>query len=66
MFKNREFYRRLKSIGSAVDTSYLVYINNEQPATFSSKDDAYQFIRNYRKETSIFKLQLFRIETFSL
>ena len=66
LLERRQYYRRLKSIGTSVDTSYLVYINNDNPVSFPSKDDCYNYIRTYRNETRIFKLQIFRIETYSL
>lgn len=66
MFKRRKLLRKLADVGSSVDVSYMVYINNDEPCVFPSKDDAISYIRQYRLATSIFKLQLFRIEVYSL
>ena len=52
--------------GSIVDTSFLVYINNESPMKFILKDDVIDYLEKYRKGTQIFKLQIFKVETYSL
>lgn len=65
-FFRRRCAKRLAKIGSIVDTSYLVYLNNEDPMTFALRDDAYKYIKNYRDNNAIFKLQIFRIESYSL
>lgn len=65
-FFRRICAKRLANIGSIVDTSYLVYLNNEGPMSFPTKDDAFKYIKNYRDNNVIFKLQIYRIESYSL
>ena len=58
--------KRLASVGSRVDTSFLVYLNNEEPRQFDSRDNAISYVEDYRDNNAIFKLQIFRIESYSL
>lgn len=66
MFHNLRLRKRLQRIGSSVDVSYLLYLNNLEPISFPSQDDCFQYIKNFRNENVIFKLQIYRIETYSL
>lgn len=62
----RKVAKRLAEIGACVDTSYLLYVNNEDPMTFGSYDDILSYLQNFRDNNVISKLQIFRIETYSL
>lgn len=66
MLSKRSIRKKLVSIGSRVDESFCVYVNNDDPKYFSCHDDAISYLQNYRENNVIFKLQLFRIETYSL
>lgn len=65
MFRNK-FKKRLKDNGTLVDCQYLLFVNNQDPMTFPTREAALSYIQKYRKETEIFKLQIFRVETYSL
>lgn len=62
----RKIARKLAKIGSMVDTSYMVYVNNDEPCMFPSQSDALSYIKEYRESNQIFRLQIYRIETYSL
>lgn len=66
MFRNHKLRRRLAKIGSNVDVNYLLYLNNQEPITFPSQEACFKYIQDYRSENVIFKLQIYRIETYSL
>ena len=66
MFKKRKLRKRFEKIGSQVDVAYLLYLNNQEPIHFPSESDAMKYIQDFRQENEIFKLQIFRIETYSL
>lgn len=64
--KNRKLRKRLSEVGSSVSTSYLLYVNNENPMSFDSKHQVFSYLKRFREENVIFKLQIYRIETYSL
>lgn len=66
MLSNWKLRRRLCQIGTSVDVSYLLYLNNQEPIHFPSQNDCFAYIRQFRNENEIFKLQVYRIETYSL
>lgn len=66
MFQNLKLRRRFKKIGSAVITSYVLYVNNEKPMSFDSQRAALEYLKHFREENVIFNLQIYRIETYSL
>ena len=66
MFDGIKLRRRLKRIGSSCDTSYMLYVNNDEPCVFPSRSDVESYLSHYRSENIIFKLQIYRIETYSL
>ena len=66
MFRRLKLKRRLKSLGDLVETQYVVFLNNVDPMYFNSRVELYEFLCSFRKENEIFKLQIFRIETYSL
>lgn len=63
---NLSFRRRLKSTGDLVETQYVVFLNNVDPMYFNSRAELDDYFSNFRKENEIFKLQIFRVETYSL
>ena len=65
-FKKRRLAEKLASVGAHVDTTFLVYINNDEPISFLSRQSALQHIEEYRLTNQIFKLQIYRIESYSL
>lgn len=66
MFRMLKFKRRLRSTGDLVETQYLVFLNNVDPMYFNSRVELDEYLNSFRKENDIFKLQIFRIETYSL
>lgn len=66
MFKNAKYRKRLRQIGSCVDVQFLLYVNNEEPMQFADEKSAIAYLKNFRKENEIFKIQMYRIESYSL
>lgn len=66
MFRKRKIAKKLSELGSRVDLSYMVYVNNDEPVRLSSKDEVQSYISSYRETNTIFKLQIFRCEIYSL
>lgn len=66
LFRKHRLAKRLASVGACVDTSYLLYVNNDEPISFNNLDDCKSYLSDYRKDNSIFRLQIYRIETYSL
>lgn len=66
MLKNRILRRRLRQIGTSVDMSFLLYLNNESPMSFPNEDSLFKYVKEYRENNTIFNLQIYRIETYSL
>lgn len=64
--KNRKLAKRLASIGSSIECSWLVEINNEPSITFDTQDAALDYLKGYREKNVIFSLKMFRVELFSL
>lgn len=58
--------KRLAKIGSCVDTSFMVYVNNEEPISFPTMDNVLSYLKEYRSNNVICRLQIYRIETYSL
>lgn len=66
MFKKRKLLKKLSAIGTHVESTYSCYLNNDEAKYFPSQDDVFSYIKAYRENNVIFKLQIFRIETYSL
>lgn len=66
MFKNLKLRNKLKKVGAMVDTSYLCYVNNDEPRQFETQQDCYNYLKEYRSNNVIFSIKIFRIETYSL
>lgn len=66
IFKRRQIAKRLQAVGSQVDESYMLYVNNVEPITFSTYQDCIDYLQHFRESSEIFKLQIYRIETYSL
>lgn len=64
--RKRKIAKMLQKVGSSVDVSFLVYVNNDEPRKFDSRQSALVFLNDYRKQNTIFNLQIFRIEVYSL
>lgn len=64
--RKRKLLKRLESLGTSVDITFMVYINNNAPQSFSSEKEAFSYINMYRDNNVIFNLGIYRIETFSL
>ena len=64
--KNRKLAKRLAKIGSHVEDTYVVYLNNNEPISFESYYAALSAIKSYRENTEIFSLKIYRVETYSL
>ena len=66
MCRNRKIRKRLNEIGSHVETTFMLYVNNENPMMFDEKRQLVDYLKHFREENEIFKLQIYRIETYSL
>lgn len=66
MFFKRKLAKKLAKIGSCVSTSFVLYVNNEQPISFECKSDLFNYLKEFRSNNLIFKLEIYRIETYSL
>ena len=62
----RKIAKQLASIGSRVDSVFVVYLNNDEPVNFNSRSSALQYVSDYRAENVIFSFKLYRIDTYSL
>lgn len=58
--------QKLAEIGSCVDTSFIVYVNNDEPISFPAKKNLVSYLEEYRTYNVISRLQIYRIETYSL
>lgn len=65
-FKKRKIARKLASIGSHVESTFVVYLNNDEPVSFLCRSSALQYVADYRLINEIFHFQFYRIETYSL
>lgn len=66
MFKWFRINRRLKKEGILVESSYLLYLNNLEPISFENRSDLSAYLKKFRADNEIFKLQIYRIETYSI
>ena len=66
LFFKRKLAKRLASVGATVDTSFLLYVNNEAPISFSTQNDCISYLKSFRENNVISRLQIYRIETYSL
>lgn len=57
---------RLKNDGELVETIFMLYVNNHEPMNFATRSALSQYLTNFRKENEIFKLQIFKVESYSL
>lgn len=64
--KLRKTARQLAEIGSVVDTTFEVYINNDEPRNYPDYESAVAAIKEYRDANVIFSLKVYRINIFSL
>lgn len=64
--RKHKLAKRLADVGCSIDTSYVLYVNNLDPISFPTKDAALKYLSEFRSENVIFKLQIYRIETYSL
>lgn len=58
--------KRLASLGTSVDVTFLCYVNNCDPIRFDRIQDCYDYLKRIRQECEISKLAIYRIETYSL
>lgn len=66
MFKWFRINRRLKKEGTLVESSFILYLNNLDPISFENRVDLSAYLKKYRADNEIFKLQIYRIETYSI
>lgn len=66
MIKWFRINRRLKKEGILVESSYLLYLNNLEPISFENRVDLSAYLKKFRADNEIFKLQIYRIETYSI
>lgn len=66
MFKWFRINRRLKKEGILVESSYILYLNNLDPISFENRADLSAYLKKYRADNEIFKLQIYRVETYSI
>lgn len=62
----RKVSKRLNSDGVKVDTEFLLFINDFDPRSFSNRDELRDYLQRFRNENEINKLQIYRVETYSL
>ena len=65
LFK-RKMSKRLQKVGASVDESYLLYVNNDDPIAFPSRENCISYLAEYREHNVISRIQIYRIETYSL
>ena len=65
-WKNRRLVRKLSSIGSRVDSSFMLYVNSDAPVQFAEKSSLIQYLSDYRCTNTIYKLSIYRVDTYSL
>ena len=63
LFFNRKIAHRLAQVGSSIDTSYLLYVNNEEAISFPSKEDCISYLQQFRENNIISRIQIYRIDT---
>lgn len=66
MFDRIRNRRRLSKIGSCVETSFLLYVNEVEPISFPDRDSVVSYLSRFRETTPIYSLKIYRIETYSL
>lgn len=66
MFRTLKLKRRLKSVGDVIETQFVVFLNNVDPMYFNSRVELENYLCSFREENEIFKLQIYRVETYSL
>lgn len=66
MLRMLKIRRRLKSDGVLVESQFVLFVNNVDPMYFQSRADLDNYLNEFRSHTSIFKLQIFRVDTYSL
>ena len=57
-WKNRRLVRKLSSIGSRVDSSFMLYVNSDAPVQFAEKSSLIQYLSDYRCTNTIYKLSI--------
>lgn len=58
--------RRLNKEGILVENQFVLFVNNVDPIYFNSKKELEEYLSEFRSHTSVFSLQIFKIETYSL
>lgn len=66
MFKWLKLRKRVKKDGVLIETSFALFLNNQDMIQFPSRDALQKYLKEYRTNNEIFKMQLYRIETYSL
>lgn len=66
MFQKRKYLKRLLSLGSNVLVCYRVVLNDDQPIEFADFNEVVSYLSHFRESNVIYKLQLFRVEIYSL
>ena len=64
--KNRKLKKRISKEGTLSECKYMVYLNNDEPRTFDNRSELQSFLEKYRSTNEIFRLQIFRVEVYSL
>lgn len=62
----RRLNKRLNQDGVFVSCEFLLYLNNESPMRFESRENLADYLKKYRADNEIFKLQIYKIKTYSL
>lgn len=66
MFQKRKLAKKLASIGSRVESSFMLHLNNEPAMTFQSKEDLLKYLETYRETNTIYSLAIYRVDVYSL
>ena len=66
MFDRIKYRRRLSKIGSCVESSFLLYVNEVEPMTFPDKESVVSYLTRFRDTTPVYNLKIYRVETYSI
>lgn len=66
MWRKRKIRKRIHSDGDLIESQFVLFVNNVEPMYFQSRSDLDNYLTVFRSQNSIFKLQIFRIDTYSL
>ena len=66
MFSNLKYRKRINKDGVLIETKFILYLNNQDAVQFDSRDCMQKYLKKFRENNEIFKMQIYKIETYSL